>query len=582
MTNDNNKFDLSRRKLLGGLGAIGVASAGAGLGTTAFFSDEESFENNTIQAGAVELRMDWQQSYYTGMPGQDPEDHTTWDQLNAYPDLNDDGVQDPIYTRAQLFEDPTPVGLDSDASDEEIEAGYRGQFASFDGTETDGTGNHEFVGPVIDLDDVKPGDRGEITISKHVFDNPAYLWMNAGDFRYEVGDLNDPKREALLAAYVEENPDDEDPSDDDLVAFAEDQERLAKEIEAVLWYDDNCDNFFDEGEASCIQFVVDNTDSMGSTAPFSGQAKDSLLIDALEEYVKRLDTKDGENTEDGDTSPFEVGLTNWTGITDTALLPTNSVDDIIGDDGGSYDDSTGLQTIQYQSLDGEADLPNAIEGGAEALAHCPDDKQRVLVLITNGVNVGEAALLDTATENLRINGGEVDQYLLIAFGPTEDQIPNIVNTYGEISTLPGQHSFMLVTDDSIDEAINGPADPNTDPVTSVAEEIGFTAGGEQAIFQGSLYDLLTQSADINDDGFVDDYVVDGIAGGYPLDSDRNREGRQCYPNSDTRCVALEWHLPFNLEHSNAIQGDSVVFNLDFYAEQCRHNEGAVNPFEQIA
>jgi len=38
MTN-NNKIPLSRRSVLGGLGAIGVASAGAGLGTTAFFSD---------------------------------------------------------------------------------------------------------------------------------------------------------------------------------------------------------------------------------------------------------------------------------------------------------------------------------------------------------------------------------------------------------------------------------------------------------------------------------------------------------------------------------------------------------------
>lgn len=41
--------------MLLGLGAVGVASAGAGLGTTAFFSDEESFEGNTITAGQFEL-----------------------------------------------------------------------------------------------------------------------------------------------------------------------------------------------------------------------------------------------------------------------------------------------------------------------------------------------------------------------------------------------------------------------------------------------------------------------------------------------------------------------------------------------
>ncbi|MBP1922047.1 putative ribosomally synthesized peptide with SipW-like signal peptide [Halorubrum alkaliphilum] len=570
MTDDNtNNFDLSRRKLLGGLGAIGVASAGAGLGTTAFFSDEESFTDNTITAGAVELRMDWQQSYYTGIDGQEPDDHTTWEPINAYPDLDGDNLQDPIYTRFQLQDDPTLVGLPVDASDEEIEAGYRGQFASFDGTETDGTGNHEFVGPVIDLDDVKPGDKGEITISKHVFDNPAYLWVNASNYQHTVGGLNDPKREALQEIYGD------DLSDQELIDAADAEMQFAKEIDATLWYDDDCDNFFDEGAGACIQLVVDNTDSMGSQAPGStDELKDELLIEALEEYVGRLDTKDGAESSDGDTSPFSVGLTNWTTETDTVLLPTSDVDDIIGNDGGSYDDSTGLQTINYQSLDGGTDLPLAIEAGADALSNCPEDEDRIMVLVTNGINVDPGDFLAPASANLRQNGGEVDRYLVIGFGVLGDDI----NTLEQISTLPGNHKFMLVPDPDIDQAINGPADPNTDPVTSVAEEIGFTAGGEQAIFQGSLYDLLTEGADITDDGFVDDYEVDGIAGGYPLDSDRNRDGRQCYPNSDTRCIALEWHLPF--EVGNEIQGDSIVFNLDFYAEQCRHNEGSHNPFEE--
>ncbi len=568
MSNDNPNTRLSRRKLLGGLGAIGVASAGAGLGTTAFFSDEESFTDNTIEAGAVELRMDWQQSYYTGIDGQDPDDHTTWEPINAYPDLDGDNLQDPIYTRFQLQEDPTLVGLPEDASDEDIEAGYRGQFASFDGTDTDGTGNHEFVGPVIDLDDVKPGDKGEITISKHVFDNPAYLWLNASNYQHTVGGLNDPKREALTEIYG-------DLDDEALIAAAEEEMQFAKEIDATLWYDDDCDNFFDEGAGACIQLVVDNTDSMGSQAPGStDELKDELLIEALEEYVGRLDTKDGSESADGDTSPFSVGLTNWTAVADTVLTPTSDVGDIIGTDGGNYEDSTGLQTIDYQSLDGDTDLVNAIETGSDALATCPEDEDRIMVVVTNGINVETSDFLAAASDNLRQNGGEVDQFLVIGFGVLGDSI----DTLEEISTLPGNHKFMLVPDPDIDQAINGPADPNTDPVTSVAEEIGFTAGGEQAIFQGSLYDLLTQPAPVNPDGTVDDYEVDGIAGGYPLDADRNRDGRQCYPNSDTRCIALEWHLPF--EVGNEIQGDSIVFNLDFYAEQCRHNDGSHNPFEQ--
>ncbi|WP_159435770.1 SipW-dependent-type signal peptide-containing protein [Halobaculum gomorrense] len=50
-----DKFELSRRKALLGLGTIGLAGAGAGAGTTALFSDEETFENNTIQAGTQNL-----------------------------------------------------------------------------------------------------------------------------------------------------------------------------------------------------------------------------------------------------------------------------------------------------------------------------------------------------------------------------------------------------------------------------------------------------------------------------------------------------------------------------------------------
>lgn len=51
------KLELSRRRILAGLGTIGVASAGAGAGTFALFSDEESSEDNTVQAGTLNLEQ---------------------------------------------------------------------------------------------------------------------------------------------------------------------------------------------------------------------------------------------------------------------------------------------------------------------------------------------------------------------------------------------------------------------------------------------------------------------------------------------------------------------------------------------
>ncbi|NHN61156.1 MULTISPECIES: TasA family protein [Halorussus] len=54
----DKNIDLSRRKVLGSLGVIGVASAGAGAGTFAYFSDTESSTGNTISAGTLNLTAD--------------------------------------------------------------------------------------------------------------------------------------------------------------------------------------------------------------------------------------------------------------------------------------------------------------------------------------------------------------------------------------------------------------------------------------------------------------------------------------------------------------------------------------------
>ncbi|MFO8115672.1 MAG: SipW-dependent-type signal peptide-containing protein [Halorubrum sp.] len=75
MNPEDNTIGLSRRKMLVGLGAVGVASAGAGLGTTAYFSDEESFEGNELQAGTLALNV--RQSIHTlDQDGIGPDEET--------------------------------------------------------------------------------------------------------------------------------------------------------------------------------------------------------------------------------------------------------------------------------------------------------------------------------------------------------------------------------------------------------------------------------------------------------------------------------------------------------------------------
>jgi predicted ribosomally synthesized peptide with SipW-like signal peptide len=55
-------YTISHRSVLAGLGTIGIASAGAGLGTTAFFGDEEQV-SASLQAGKMDLKLDYRATY---------------------------------------------------------------------------------------------------------------------------------------------------------------------------------------------------------------------------------------------------------------------------------------------------------------------------------------------------------------------------------------------------------------------------------------------------------------------------------------------------------------------------------------
>ncbi|KDE59062.1 hypothetical protein EL22_00490 [Halostagnicola sp. A56] len=48
-------IELTRRKVLASTALVGAAGATAGAGTWAFFSDEETAEDNTISAGTIDL-----------------------------------------------------------------------------------------------------------------------------------------------------------------------------------------------------------------------------------------------------------------------------------------------------------------------------------------------------------------------------------------------------------------------------------------------------------------------------------------------------------------------------------------------
>ncbi len=137
MTDDNTNIGLSRRRVLGGIGAIGIASAGAGLGTTAYFSDQETFENNTITAGSFGLSVE-QRVHMVNQDGMGP-DEVDFESVYEQADLEFDTDGDGLYATDNIF-----------------------------------------------ISDAKPGDEYEFCWDVTVHDNPGYVVV-VGDFEDQNG-----------------------------------------------------------------------------------------------------------------------------------------------------------------------------------------------------------------------------------------------------------------------------------------------------------------------------------------------------------------------------------------------------------
>ena len=136
MTEDNNPqlYSLSRRKMVAGLGVVGLASAGAGVGTSAFFSDEESFEDNTLTAGTLDMSVTANvvaaDDYWTGQGALDL----------------------------------------SETADGDVVSG-------------------------IQVDDVKPGDWAVICFDIEVGDNPGYVQVRTEEFVENGGSNPEPEQD---------------------------------------------------------------------------------------------------------------------------------------------------------------------------------------------------------------------------------------------------------------------------------------------------------------------------------------------------------------------------------------------------
>jgi predicted ribosomally synthesized peptide with SipW-like signal peptide len=128
--------------MLVGLGAVGVASAGAGLGTTAYFNDTETFANNELTAGSLDLFVHVDYS----------EDQGSYAQYSTEPGTYVDG---------------NTVGIEGEGS--------TGEPLS------------------IQVSDLKPGDSGEGEFCFSIVDNPAYMWMCGELTANDENGMNEPE-----------------------------------------------------------------------------------------------------------------------------------------------------------------------------------------------------------------------------------------------------------------------------------------------------------------------------------------------------------------------------------------------------
>ncbi|MFC5134976.1 MULTISPECIES: vWA domain-containing protein [Haloferacaceae] len=513
---DDKKIGLSRRKMLAGLGAVGVASAGAGLGTTAYFSDEESFEGNTLTAGELDLKMDYRMTYRGGSGRlaelQQNYPNATFVDEDMEPTDDDTGV----YLLDQV---PSPENY---PGAEDWVIGANGIFDPETG-EGEGFQRDELIDAgdldeaLIRIGDVKPGDYGEVTFSTHLYDNPGYMWMGGMLSSENQNGYTEPELEAL-----EEMGDPTDDPDGD--------GQLADSIRAKIWYDDNCDNIHqgerdEETEGVDVMLSIDNSGSMNSgSGSKMEQAKEAAL-----EFVENLGPND------------RVGLVTFesTGQLRQGLTSTHSTVESFLQPGNSGITSAG-RTMMDAGVDLAADELN--DNGRSGV-------DQVIILLGDG----------EPNESDRSGSDDVQNAKDAATDAKNDGIIVFTIGLGVLNGSTAQTTLIDMASSSNGTTLyyDSPTGSDLDDIYSQISSVILT--GEEIIAEGTLREVMT-----------------ALEAGIELDANVQSEERVCFTNSVTRCFGFEWELPTDV--GNEVQTDSVEFAIGFAAEQCRHNDGETNPY----
>ena len=613
-------YNLSRRRVLGGIGAIGIASAGAGLGTSAYFADAETFEGNSLVAGSLDLKVDWEEHYYRGfaddladlqgpeggaaliqVSGQDPTTvpegyvglpdpeqplvavyEGALDQfmantaIEAFPDPDDDSNQETWTADFRYL--PCEMGADTpEHLDPTVENALRTHNAD---TYDEEAGAPK---PLVSLDDVKPGDFGELTLSFHLCDNPGYVWLQGvldealenGITEPEGADSDEDQTLDADGNLVLKDPEDADGATVELLDA----------IQTVWWYDSRGDNVLqtgceeelyltDSGTEPTTLFRVDLRDDgdgqraeltelwpNGDTAETDFDQTDAIAATPDGKLIYFYDKNSGHLGEYsvGDDSFVDLGAVggNPGGIVLAGFAPDGTLWAASQDTNKLYTVDTAGPSVTTRGNTGielqGADLAFAADGtlylwtaasGDQGLYRVDDPSMDTTAVPVNSSAIGGHSTTITGLAIRDAGTGD-----LVASDRENDDIVVIDRTTG---TIVERYPMVL-------------PDGSPYPYHYGDMTVGSICG--EVFRRGTLREDLERL---------------GTGLGIPLDGNRATAfdeitdnpaspNRECFVPEVTHYVGFAWWLP--LEVGNEIQSDSVGFDLGFYTEQCRHNDG---------
>jgi predicted ribosomally synthesized peptide with SipW-like signal peptide len=275
-----------------------------------------------------------------------------------------------------------------------------------------------------------------------------------------------------------------------------------------------------------------------------------LAVAYSEHYSDWSPDEDGGDT---DTADDDVAVRMWDGAPDT----TGGPDDLESGETGLPTDDAWLVAVddpeQFLANTATPDSPQGDASTCGPAATDADDLARPTVELGD-VKPGD---FGEVTVDLRLCDNPGYLWLEVA------NVTASENGYTEPERDDGDE----------DGPPAGPGDAATVELLDVVRAAywvddgdNYQDGDEVPAFVGSLREVVTELSGAGT----------RLAGDVPAETGGGVEGR-CFSPETPQSVAFAWWLP--VDHGNEVQGDSVQFDLGFYTEQCRHNDGVRDPLQ---